>query len=100
MKVSPSLPVILATPPPGATLPYTRVRKWPVALTGSDKGLMISWPGVRPGWSATFSAQVFGYRHLVPSNIPLSIINFMTPGVPPIFWTSSMTYLPDRFEVR
>ena len=63
--------------------------------TGSDSGLMISWPGVRPGWSATFSAQVLPVTVIWdPSNIPLSIMNLITPGVPPMFCTSSMTYLP------
>mmetsp|Transcript_8323 Transcript_8323/g.26024 ORF Transcript_8323/g.26024 Transcript_8323/m.26024 type:complete len:215 (-) Transcript_8323:723-1367(-) len=70
--------------------------KWPVALTGSDSGLMISWPLASPGWSATFSAHVLPVTVICdPSNMLLSIMNLMTPGVPPMAWTSSMTYFPD-----
>lgn len=39
-KYSPSLPVILATEPSGARLPYN-ICMWPVSLMGFDKGLII-----------------------------------------------------------
>mmetsp|Transcript_20682 Transcript_20682/g.48643 ORF Transcript_20682/g.48643 Transcript_20682/m.48643 type:complete len:315 (-) Transcript_20682:1451-2395(-) len=97
VKVSPSFPVILATPPPGQRFPYI-MSKWPVFLMGSSRGRMISCPGVSPGcsMSARFWFQVFPVTVIwSPSNMPLSIMNLMTPGVPPMFCTSSMTNFPD-----
>mmetsp|Transcript_58075 Transcript_58075/g.131592 ORF Transcript_58075/g.131592 Transcript_58075/m.131592 type:complete len:319 (-) Transcript_58075:690-1646(-) len=94
LKVSPSLPVILATPPPGQRLPYI-IWRCPVALMGSLSGLMISWPSVSPGSPATFSACVLPVTVIwLPSNRPFSIMNLMMAGVPPTFCTSSMTNLP------
>jgi hypothetical protein len=48
VKVSPSLPVILATPPPGHRLPYM-ICRCPVGLMGFESGRMMSCPGVSPG---------------------------------------------------
>mmetsp|Transcript_28021 Transcript_28021/g.47614 ORF Transcript_28021/g.47614 Transcript_28021/m.47614 type:complete len:222 (-) Transcript_28021:856-1521(-) len=100
VKVSPSFPVILATPPPGHRFPYI-ICKWPVGLMGSLRGLIISCPGVKPGWfiSAKFSLCVFPVTVIwSPSKRSLSIKNLIIPGVPPMFWTSSMTNLPDGFK--
>mmetsp|Transcript_30706 Transcript_30706/g.81669 ORF Transcript_30706/g.81669 Transcript_30706/m.81669 type:complete len:215 (-) Transcript_30706:689-1333(-) len=75
--------------------------RWPVGLIGSESGRMMSWPGVRPGWfiSARFCECVRPVTVIwSPSKNPLSIKNLIMPGVPPMFCTSSITYLPDGFR--
>lgn len=95
LNAKPSLPVILATDPSGARLPL-RMCRCPVSLMGLSSGMMTSWPSLSPGRSARFSAIVLPVtvRH-EPSIILLSSKNFMTAGVPPTLWRSSMTYLPE-----
>src|ERR1700731_905233 len=69
--------------------------RWPVFLTGSDKGRIMSWPSVKPGSSAKFSAMVLPVTVMQsPWIIPFSKRYLSTAGVPPTVCKSSMTYLP------
>mmetsp|Transcript_3241 Transcript_3241/g.7979 ORF Transcript_3241/g.7979 Transcript_3241/m.7979 type:complete len:298 (+) Transcript_3241:342-1235(+) len=92
---SPSLPVIFATDPSGATSPY-RICRWPVSLMGLLRGITTSWPSLKPGHISKFSAMVFPVTVMHdPSIIPSSRRNFKTAGVPPTVCRSSITYFPE-----
>mmetsp|Transcript_8730 Transcript_8730/g.20602 ORF Transcript_8730/g.20602 Transcript_8730/m.20602 type:complete len:274 (-) Transcript_8730:948-1769(-) len=97
LNVSPSLPVILATEPSGAMLPY-KTCKCPVFLIGASTGRMIFWPSVRPGSASRFSLMVLPVTVIWESSIMFfSTRYFISAGVPPMFCTSSITYLPEGF---
>mmetsp|Transcript_11442 Transcript_11442/g.29743 ORF Transcript_11442/g.29743 Transcript_11442/m.29743 type:complete len:200 (-) Transcript_11442:706-1305(-) len=92
---SPSFPVILATEPSGARLPY-KICRWPDALIGCEIGTITSCPSCSPGTSARFSASVFPVTVMhEPSSSPSLRRYLSTAGVPPTRCTSSITYLPD-----
>ena len=75
LKYKPSLPVILATEPSVAMLP-NRHCKWPVSLMGLSRGRMISWPSLRSGQDARFSAMVFPVHVMqLPSMRPFFMRN-------------------------
>mmetsp|Transcript_8681 Transcript_8681/g.24801 ORF Transcript_8681/g.24801 Transcript_8681/m.24801 type:complete len:200 (-) Transcript_8681:1137-1736(-) len=94
----PSFPVIFATEPSGATLPY-RICKWPVSLMGLSIGMTTSWFSVKPGQDARFSARVFPVTVMqVPSIMPCSRRYFKQAGVPPTACRSSITYFPEGFK--
>mmetsp|Transcript_26694 Transcript_26694/g.44767 ORF Transcript_26694/g.44767 Transcript_26694/m.44767 type:complete len:265 (-) Transcript_26694:765-1559(-) len=93
-KSSPSLPVILATEPSGARLPY-RICRCPLSLMGLLSGISTCCPSDRGGHMAKFSAIVLPVTVMHdPSMRPFSMRYLSTAGVPPILWMSSMTYLP------
>ena len=89
LNFSPSLPVILATEPPGAREPF-KIRMWPLSLIGFSSGAIIVCPSLSPGKSATFSASVLPVTVMQePSINPFSSKYFITAGVPPIECRSS-----------
>mmetsp|Transcript_28157 Transcript_28157/g.69343 ORF Transcript_28157/g.69343 Transcript_28157/m.69343 type:complete len:286 (-) Transcript_28157:657-1514(-) len=94
LKYKPSLPVILATEPSGARLPYRHCR-CPVALMGSEMGLITCCPVLRSGHDARFSAMVLPVTVMQLPSISPSFSRYLsTPGVPPTLCRSSITYLP------
>mmetsp|Transcript_32903 Transcript_32903/g.72663 ORF Transcript_32903/g.72663 Transcript_32903/m.72663 type:complete len:202 (+) Transcript_32903:752-1357(+) len=87
----PSLPVILATEPSGARLPY-RIWIWPVCLMGVSMGSTTSWPARNSGTPARFSAMVLPVTVMQsPWMKPLACRYLSTAGVPPTLCTSSIT---------
>mmetsp|Transcript_80 Transcript_80/g.178 ORF Transcript_80/g.178 Transcript_80/m.178 type:complete len:206 (-) Transcript_80:693-1310(-) len=63
---------------------------------GSLSGRSTSCPSDRGGHPARFSAIVLPVTVMQePSTRPSSMRYLSTAGVPPILWTSSMTYLPE-----
>mmetsp|Transcript_19236 Transcript_19236/g.59337 ORF Transcript_19236/g.59337 Transcript_19236/m.59337 type:complete len:219 (-) Transcript_19236:664-1320(-) len=77
--------------------------RWPVFLMGSSSGLITSW-NVKASTevvqtSFKFSETVWPVHVThVPSKYPRSRRYFMSAGVPPTLWRSSMTYLPEGFK--
>jgi hypothetical protein len=97
-KDSPSLPVIFATEPSGAKLPY-KILKCPVAFTGLVKGKITSCPSGNAFTASKFSLMVFPVTvKQSPCNNPCSKRYFITAGTPPIAKTSSIKYLPLGFK--
>mmetsp|Transcript_15904 Transcript_15904/g.41237 ORF Transcript_15904/g.41237 Transcript_15904/m.41237 type:complete len:264 (+) Transcript_15904:302-1093(+) len=97
-KTRPSLPVILATEPSGARLPY-RIWMWPSGLMGVSSGMITCWPSLRSGQPARFSAIVLPVTVMQePSMKPFCMRYLSTAGVPPTLCRSSMTYLPEGFR--
>mmetsp|Transcript_27655 Transcript_27655/g.110745 ORF Transcript_27655/g.110745 Transcript_27655/m.110745 type:complete len:383 (-) Transcript_27655:695-1843(-) len=99
---SPSLPVILATAPSGQRFPRM-IWRCPVGLMGVARGRMTSWNAYpkehgscETSTSARFSRTVRPVHvRQSPSRYPSSRRYFMSAGVPPTLWRSSMTYWPD-----
>ena len=82
-KKSPSFPVIFATDPPEAILPF-KILMCPESFIGLFKGLIISWSLDNPLRLFKFSLIVFPVTvKQSPSIILFSNINFKTAGTPP-----------------
>ena len=95
VNCSPSLPVIFATLPPSARLPYN-ICKCPVAFMGLSKGRMIfCLSKSRSGISARFSASVLPVTvRQSPCSKPFCSRYFITAGIPPCSCRSCIKYLP------
>mmetsp|Transcript_23696 Transcript_23696/g.58577 ORF Transcript_23696/g.58577 Transcript_23696/m.58577 type:complete len:336 (-) Transcript_23696:810-1817(-) len=97
LNTSPSLPVIFATHPPGATLPYM-IWRCPVALMGELTGKITFCPLVSSGKLLRFSPIDLPVTVSCVSSIKPSWARyFMRAGVPPTLCRSSITYLPEGF---
>ena len=85
VKASPSLPVIFATAPPGARLPW-RIRSGPLGRIGLLRGLMRSWVSSSTGAELTFCSRVRPVTvGRFPFNSPLAMRNLTTDGTPPVW---------------
>mmetsp|Transcript_21366 Transcript_21366/g.39993 ORF Transcript_21366/g.39993 Transcript_21366/m.39993 type:complete len:324 (-) Transcript_21366:35-1006(-) len=98
-KRRPSLPVILATEPSGASDPY-RMLMCPDSLIARSTGSTMSCASKSSGgMPARFSATVLPVQvRQLPSRSPWSSRYFMTAGTPPMPSMSSITYLPEGFR--
>mmetsp|Transcript_100366 Transcript_100366/g.323943 ORF Transcript_100366/g.323943 Transcript_100366/m.323943 type:complete len:218 (+) Transcript_100366:671-1324(+) len=99
VKAVPSLPVIFATAPSGQRLPR-RILMFPVLWMHLSTGrITLCATKSSSGTPARFSANVWPVQvRQSPCNQPSFSRYFMTTGVPPILWTSSMRYLPLGFR--
>mmetsp|Transcript_155268 Transcript_155268/g.476952 ORF Transcript_155268/g.476952 Transcript_155268/m.476952 type:complete len:265 (+) Transcript_155268:553-1347(+) len=95
VKVRPSFPVIFATAPSGAKFPR-RILMFPVLWMHFSSGRITSCAvKSSSGTPARFSASVCPVHvRQSPCSHPSFSRYFMTTGVPPILWTSSMRYVP------
>ncbi len=98
VNFNPSLPVILATAPSSAKLPY-KILKCPVSLMGSLKLCMTFCPRFKLLTFSKFSPIVLPVTDKqLPSRYPSFNKNFITPGTPPTLCKSSITYFPLGFK--
>ncbi len=62
-------------------------------MIGVSTGTITFWPLANPGRDVRFSSMVFPVTVMqLPLMKPFSRRYFITAGVPPMVWTSSITY--------